>query len=123
MICIIIKSLWILTVVNNIFNNIISSITQAFRTVVVRPGQTVCTELVATWPGPATIVEEYLNNDIEDGSDIDEYDPDGGDFDLFGRQKSVPVKVQQHLNRAVLFTGAVPYAAVRAAYECKVILT
>jgi len=83
--------------------------------VVVRPGQTVCVELVAAWPGPETIVEEYLNDDN------DEYDLDGSNCNLFSRNKCVPVKVQQNLNRAVLFTGAVPYAAVRAAYECKVI--
>lgn len=89
---------------------------------VVRPGQTVCVELVASWPGPETIVKEYLNNDIEDGNDNDEYDLDDSNCNLFGRNKFVPVKVQQNLNRAVLFTGAVPYAAVRAAYECKVII-
>lgn len=112
MIGIIIKGVWSPIKLNNV--------TQAFRTVVVRPGQTVCVELVATWPGPATVVEEYLHNDIEDDNDDDEYDIDGSNFNLYGRQKSVPVKVQQNLNRAVLFTGAVPYAAVRAAYECKV---
>lgn len=88
---------------------------------IVRPGQTVCAELVAAWPGPATVVEEYLNNDIEDGNDDDKYDLNGSNSNLFGRHKTVPVKVQQNINRAVLFTGAVPYAAVRAAYECKVI--
>lgn len=93
-----------------------SSVTQAFRTVIVRPGQTVCTELVADWSGPATLVEEYHYNDIDDGNDND---LDGSNFNLSGRHKSV--KLKQNQNRAVLFTGAIPYAAVRAAYECKVI--
>jgi len=96
-------------------------IMQAFRTVVVRPGQTVCAELVATWPGPATVVEEYHNNDNDDSNDFDEFDLDDGNCNFFDRHKSVTVKLQQNQNRAVLFAGAVPYAAIRAAYECKVI--
>ncbi|XP_060846942.1 uncharacterized protein LOC132926589 isoform X2 [Rhopalosiphum padi] len=92
---------------------------EAFRTVIVRPGQTVCAELVATWPGPATVVEEYHNNDNDDGNDKD---LDDGNCNQFSRHKSTPVKLKQNQNRAVLFTGAVPYAAVRAAYECKMSL-
>lgn len=90
-----------------------SSVTQAFRTVIVRPGQTVCAELVADWSGPATLVEEYHDNDNDDDNDLD-----GSNLNLPGRHKSV--KLQQNQNRVVLFSGAIPYAAVRAAYECKV---
>lgn len=88
---------------------------EAFRTVIVRPGQTVCAELVADWSGPATLVEEYHDNDNDDDNDLD-----GSNLNLPGRHKSV--KLQQNQNRVVLFSGAIPYAAVRAAYECKMSL-
>lgn len=78
------------------------------------PGQTVCTELVATWPS-TKIVEDYA----DDGVDI-ECNQDNDDYGRIFHGKSV--KIQQKQNRAVLFSGAIPYAAVRATYECKVLL-
>lgn len=98
---------------------------------IVRPGQTVCAELVATWPGP--VVDEHADNAYGEndgggsgetcGQDGEEDDRDGSgvhECDQPRHRKSAPAKQMQ--NRAVLFTGAIPYAAVRAAYECKVIV-
>lgn len=90
----------------------ISVSTQAFRTVVVHPGQTVCTELVAAWPS-TTVLEDY----DDDGIDV-EYNQGSDEYGRVRHGKSI--KLQQKQNRVVLFAGAIPYAAVRATYECKV---
>ncbi|VVC45702.1 Hypothetical protein CINCED_3A013429 [Cinara cedri] len=85
---------------------------EAFRTVVVHPGQTVCTELVAVWPSSST-VEDNADDVVEM-----EYSQDSDD-NLCHRNS---VNIPQKQNRAVLFAGAIPYAAVRATYECKMSL-
>lgn len=104
-------------------------VTQAFRTVVVQPGQTVCVELVASWPGP-TVVEERIDGGDDDdeeytGECAENYDGERSVFDGPNSHRWEPKTAtasapRQKQNRAVLFAAAVPYAAVRAAYECKV---
>lgn len=81
---------------------------------VVHPGQTVCTELVAAWPS-TTVIEDYADDGIEV-----EYNQGSDEYGRVCHGKSI--KLQQKQNRVVLFAGAIPYAAVRATYECKVIL-
>lgn len=75
-----------------------------------------CAELVAAWPGSA-VVEEYAEDYDDSGGEESDGENDGR-WDS-GRRR-VAVKVRQKQNRAVLFTAAVPYAAARATYECKV---
>lgn len=78
------------------------------------PGQTVCAELVASWLG-STVADKHGNNDNDNDGD-----GDVGNFNaLFNRGDFTTAPKR----RAVLFSGAIPYAAVRATYECKVILT
>lgn len=76
-----------------------------------------CAELVAAWPGSA-VVEEYTEDYDDSGGGEESDGEDDGRWDSGCRR--VAVKVRQKQNRAVLFTAAVPYAAVRATYECKV---
>lgn len=91
---------------------------------IVRPGQTVCAELVAAWPGPSTVVEEHESGGADEDCDDCSCEEDGGDRDdgrsSSCRRRKAAVSVRQKQNRAVLFAAAVPYAAVRATYECKV---
>jgi len=96
---------------------------EAFRTVIVRPGQTVCAELVAAWPGSTVVTEKYVDASDDDCDGGCEQDGADCDNHFRGRQTSATsVKVQHTQNRAVIFAGAIPYAAVRAAYECKMSL-
>lgn len=75
---------------------------------------------MATWPG-SVIVDEYVDNDRDDYKEYERIDYSDCHFQ-HRRIKSMPANLEQNQNRAVLFAGAVPYAAVRAAYECKVIV-
>lgn len=83
-----------------------------------RHGQTVCVELVASWSS-SIIADEHTIGDGDEVSDCEQEVDDYGR--LIDRQNQATTKIQQKQNRAVLFSSAIPYAAIRATYECKVI--
>lgn len=81
-----------------------------------------CVELVASWLGSTVVAaaaadDKHANND-DYGDDDDGATIENSADALLNGRNFTPVTKK---NRAVLFSGAIPYAAVRATYECKVI--